>query len=160
MIRELLAAWWHLSSYSPTGHLQVGAAVVGVTRDEEQLLLQTDVDVQRLHIIAQVLQQALALSVERVEGAQQWHLAVQRVAVVGHQAGGDEYRVSPQEYGRCGVNHYIRPCTVRLAHSSIGEGRAVGLALEKVAGCELPEGLSLAVKLEHRVLHLSTLAMS
>ena len=154
VVRHLLAARGFLAHDGAAGKLQVGAAVKRVAGHEENLLLEADVVNQAVRLEAHQVQQTRALARHGLHGAVQRGLLVQRVAVVRHEARGDEHGVLADEDGGHRIQTEVAARGVRRAHAAVGVGRPVRLALQQHLAGEVVEGLAVLVELEQGLVHL------
>ena len=131
---------------------QILALRVLVARDEEDLLLEADVRPEARGLVAQELEEAHALAVERVDRAEERRLLVERVAEEGDEARRDEDRVAPQVDRRRRVDLDVAARAVRAAEAARRVRRAVRLALDEVLALEVPDGNTIIIELEEGVL--------
>mmetsp|Transcript_76540 Transcript_76540/g.215306 ORF Transcript_76540/g.215306 Transcript_76540/m.215306 type:complete len:430 (+) Transcript_76540:477-1766(+) len=123
---------------------EVRTLAVQVSPDHEELLLPTEVGVDRLGVCAEldVLQQAQALLLHRVVGAQQRRFVVDAVAEVRDEGAGDAEHLVQHVARRRAVPRREGRGRVRGAEAAVGEGGAVGLADEEaLVGQRGEEGL-------------------
>ena len=101
VVTHLLPTWRVAADDGSTGQLQVGAAVILVAGNEEELLLQANVGDHLLgaDVKPEVLKKAFAMLRQSSIGPQQGRLLVERCAIVADKGGGDEDGVSAQEDG-------------------------------------------------------------
>mmetsp|Transcript_31361 Transcript_31361/g.70476 ORF Transcript_31361/g.70476 Transcript_31361/m.70476 type:complete len:325 (-) Transcript_31361:87-1061(-) len=160
VVAHFLAARGVLAHDGSAGELEVGAAEVSLTGDEEDLLLEPKVRVQARGLVPEQPEQPLPRRAHGAHGPVQRGLLVQGVPVVRDEARGDVDGVAPQEDGRGRVQAEVAARRVGRAHTAVGEGRAVGLPLEEVLALEVPlRRARLHVEVEHGVLDLARLSV-
>ena len=161
VIAHLLTAGGVLAHDGAAGELKIGALVVGLTGDEEDLLLQTDVGTKAVRDVeAKVLQEAAALLVEGGVGAEEGGLLIEGGAVVRDEGGGDEHGVAAEEDGGGGVDGEVSASAVSAAEATVGVGGAIGFSLDEVLALEVELNLVVGVEGEHLVLDLTGLAVT
>jgi len=161
VIAHLLSTGCVLAHDGATGELEVGALIVSLTGDEEDLLLQTDVGTKAVgDVEAKVLQKAAALLVEGGVGAEEGGLFIEGGAVVGNEGGGDEHGVAAEEDWGGSVDGKVSAGAVSAAETAVGVGGSIGLTLDEVLALEVELDLVVGVKGEHLVLDLTGLAMT
>ena len=159
VVRELLAARRRAAHDRAAGHLEVGALVVGLARDEEELLLEADVGLDARDRPAELAHQLLARLRDGRHRLEERRLLVERLAEPRDKHSRDEDGVAADEDRARRVDGGVAAGGVRRAHAAVEVRRAVGLALEERAAVEgVVEGASLRVEVEHRVVHLAGLA--
>jgi len=159
LVLELLTLRRLLAEQRATRRQEIGACEEELAIDQEVLLLGAGV---RHHLsgvlMAEQLQHALRLRVERLHRAEQRGLLVERFAGPGHERGGDAQR---------GVDHVSRarhvPCRVAArfcggADAAVREAGGVGLALDQELACELAERAALTIGGDERVMLLCSQA--
>mmetsp|Transcript_3737 Transcript_3737/g.6746 ORF Transcript_3737/g.6746 Transcript_3737/m.6746 type:complete len:439 (-) Transcript_3737:596-1912(-) len=82
VVAHLLTSRCHLTQHSTARQLQVGALHEGITRNEKELLFQTDVGLKRLHLVAQKLEQTASFARHGIVRAQKRGLFIQAVSIV------------------------------------------------------------------------------
>ena len=155
VVAELLASRGHLAHDGAAGELEVHAALVGLAGDEEELLLEADVVHGALDLEAAVLEEPRGFLGHCLVRAVERGLLVERLAVVGDEAGGNEDVVVAHEGRGGGVDAEVAARGVRRAHAAVGVGGTVRLAEEDVLALELKGGGAVVVELEGAELHLA-----
>mmetsp|Transcript_40927 Transcript_40927/g.96116 ORF Transcript_40927/g.96116 Transcript_40927/m.96116 type:complete len:314 (-) Transcript_40927:15-956(-) len=130
---RLLIAAGQLSEESAAGVHQVWSLLVEVSRDHEELLLPSEEGVHLLGVgsDANGLQKSESLSVHGVVGAQQRSLVVNRRTEMRDEGARNAQHTVEDEARRRTVPRGEGCSCVRGSQTSIGEGRAVGLAKEE-----------------------------
>ena len=117
---------------------QVAALVVHGPVDEEVLLLRSHGGGHALHIVvAEQLQDAQRLFVQRLHAPQQRRLFVQRLAAVGAEGRGDAEGLALDKGVAGGVPGRVAPCLEGGAQAAGGERGRVRLALDQLLAGEL-----------------------
>ena len=163
VVLELLVAGRRGAEERAAGLDEVGALEVELSVDEEVLLLGAERDAHRLLGEAEAAHEARRRLLERLDGAQERRLAVERLAAVGAERGGDAERgavgVALDERGRGGVPRGVAARLERGADAAVREGRGVGLAEDEVLAGEGEDGLAAGGGLEEGVVLLGGAAV-
>ena len=144
MLLQLLTLGRGSTEQSAAGKDQVLTGLVVFFLNKEVLLLGADGGGDVIHVLAEELQDADGLIGQRVHGAQQGSLLVQRLAGVADECSGDAEDVVLHKSEAGGV-----PCGVAAgltggAQAAGGEGRGVGLAAHQLLAVELHDGGAVA----------------
>ena len=141
---QLLTLGGRCAEEGAAGEDEVLTGFVVFLLNKEVLLLGADGGGDIVHILAEELQDADGLIGQRVHGAQQGSLLVQRLAGVADECSGDAEDVVLHKSEAGGV-----PCGVAAgltggAQAAGGEGRGVGLAAHQLLAVELHDGGAVA----------------
>src|SRR5262249_42372450 len=147
LVLELLAAGRLGSEQRPARVDEIRAREVKLLVDQEVLLLGTRVrnDLRRV-LVAEDLQDALRLHVERLSGTEDRRLLVEGLARPRHERGRDAERGAVDDVGR--ARHVPGRVAARLggaADAAAREAGGVGLALRQRFSGELAERAAVAV---------------
>mmetsp|Transcript_60321 Transcript_60321/g.127736 ORF Transcript_60321/g.127736 Transcript_60321/m.127736 type:complete len:387 (+) Transcript_60321:1316-2476(+) len=160
VIAELLTTGRQATHDRAASHLQVRALVELVPRNEEELLLQTDVDDHRLDADAESAEEADARFREGLHGALQRGLLVEGFAFEGDEASREVDAVTTQEHGALRINGEVPASTVGDPKTTVRVRGTVGLTSQQVLALQVPHRFALLVELPHGQLHLSHLAVA
>mmetsp|Transcript_10427 Transcript_10427/g.17917 ORF Transcript_10427/g.17917 Transcript_10427/m.17917 type:complete len:322 (+) Transcript_10427:1400-2365(+) len=160
VVGPLLPAGGVLAHHGAPGQLQIHALEVGLAGDEEQLLLEADVVHQPVDLHAARREHARAGLRQRLHGAVQRRLLVERVALPRHEARRHEEGVAAQEDRRHRIDGKVRGRCVSGTHAAVGVGGAISLALQQLLAREVEAWLAIGVEGEERVLHHSGLSVA
>ena len=141
---QLLTLGGRCTEEGAAGEDKVLTGLVVFFLNKEVLLLGADGGGDVIHVLAEELQDADGLIGQRVHGAQQGSLLVQRLAGVADECSGDAEDVVLHKSEAGGV-----PCGVAAgltggAQAAGGEGRGVGLAAHQLLAVELHDGGAVA----------------
>jgi hypothetical protein len=133
LVGALLAAERQRAEERAAGDAEVGAAVEERAVDEEELLLPADVGDDVADVgVAERVEEARRLAVERGVGAEQRRLVVERVAVPGDEDGGQIERLVDNKGRRGQMPRAEGGGGVRGAETAVWKRGAVGLGLKQI----------------------------
>ena len=154
VVVHLLALGRHGAVEGAAGVDEVLALLIHVALDEEILLLGADHGQNQRCLGAEELEHAQGLTRERLHGAQQRRLLVQRLAAVGAEGGGNvEYAVADKGVA-CRVPGGVAAGLEGGAQTAGGEARRVRLAVDELLAGELHHDSARTVGLEEAVVLL------
>ena len=136
VLLELLALGGRGAKEGPAGQDQVGAGLEVLLLDEEVLLLGPDGYEHAARLVAEELQHALGLLLERRLRAKERRALVQRLAGVGDERGGDAQHLVLDERGARGVPHGVAARLEGRAQAAGRQARGIRLALHELLARE------------------------
>ena len=163
VVLELLVLGRGRAEERAAGLHEVGAQLVELAVDEEVLLLGAERDAHRLLRKPEAPHQARRRALQRLDRAQERRLAVERLAAVGAERGGDAERgavgVAFDERGRGRVPRRVAARLERGADAAVRERGGVRLAEDEVLAGEREDGLAAGGGLEEGVVLLGGAAV-
>mmetsp|Transcript_14436 Transcript_14436/g.20156 ORF Transcript_14436/g.20156 Transcript_14436/m.20156 type:complete len:325 (+) Transcript_14436:1191-2165(+) len=154
VIAHLLTTGSVLTDNGTTGHLEIGALDELFTRNQEDLLLKTDVGLNSWYIPSHQGQQTLTLAVQSIARTEEGSLLIKCMSVVGNEACRNENGISAKPYVGSRVNLQVSSSLVSGTETSVGIRRSIRFSLDKTLPIQFPNWLSVVIELEECILHL------
>mmetsp|Transcript_17700 Transcript_17700/g.32724 ORF Transcript_17700/g.32724 Transcript_17700/m.32724 type:complete len:660 (+) Transcript_17700:319-2298(+) len=144
------------SNDGASGQLKIRAAVILVTRDEENFLFKTNVSLDTTAAVqSQKREETASFFVKGGVGTEKRGLLVQCSAVVRDKGGRNEHGVATAKDGRRSVNSEVSSSLVGSTKSTVGVRGTISLSLNEGLSLEVLGNFVVGVEFQHHVLDLS-----
>jgi hypothetical protein len=137
-----------LSDDGTASELKVRALEELFTRDEEDLLFETNVGLEARNLEAEKVKKTLSFAVQGIHRAEEGGFFIKGVSVVRHEAGRDENGVITKPDRRSRVNLQVTASGMCSTKTSVRVGGSIGLTGEKILALKVPHSFVVGIELK------------
>ena len=136
------------------GQRKVGACGIEILIHQEILLLPAKVGDHLIHLRIKIAAHLNSRLAQRLDGADERRLIIQRFTRIGNKHGGDTERIVHDKGGRRGIPSGVATGFEGVAQAAIGETGGIRLLLHQQLSAELLDHASVAVVLHEGIVLL------